>query len=445
MLSRKKLGFGIIGLVLIATLYYFAAGSTQVTEELKKQVNNELTTLQQNGFGVQERNIKETEEHFVVSFDDPSKITSYLISQGVQVNQKDILVFKGLKLGIDAKYLHDGYSILSLDIYPVGLPESILKSTEKEDKAAIERLKKMIVDKTLLVHLDFNKLLTGFKGYIKDIHEIFEEEEKVTFVSQGFKFEGTIENGKVKTVRQTLQLLSLDAGKELTMKLSNLTSDYTFIGPSPYDTKSDYHVEKIEIQAEPIFSMLMTNLNGSAVSSVKNDLLKSTITSKTDKLEITEAQKKYKMNDVCFDFTIDNLDIVAFEALQHVDVNDTKAINALSQKMLSKGISINIPNFSVKKITQNGTTMDGFRLSSSWGLDKSFDISTVSQNPFAVLDALSSKTNISVSTELFTLIAKEPRALMLLMLFPPLEKEGKKIYEIEFVKGKLTVNGTPMI
>ena len=441
----KKTGFGIIGLILVAVIYYFTAGSALIAEEIKQQVNNELTTLQKNGFGINDREIKETEEHFVLSFDEPAKITSYLSSQGAEITQEDILAFKGFKIGVDAKYLKDSYSALSLDIYPVGLPENILQEIEGEDKATLERIQKMMADKTLLVHLDFNKLLTAFKGHLKDINETFEEEEKITFISQGFKFEGDIENEKVKTVRQTLELFSIEAGKELTMKLSNLISNYTLTGLSPYDSKSGYSIEKIEIQGEPAFSMFMKNLNVNAVSSVKNDLLKSSFITKTDEIQIIEEQKKYKMNDILFDFNMDNLNIVAFEALQGVDVEDEKAINALSQKILSKGITMNIPNFSVKKIAENGKTMDGFTLSSSLSIDKSFDINAVSQNPLAALNALSSKTNISVSNELFARIAQEPRAMMVLMLLPPVEKEGKKIYEIEFVKGKLTVNGIAML
>ncbi|HEC45938.1 MAG TPA: DUF945 family protein [Epsilonproteobacteria bacterium] len=437
----KKPGFGIIGLILVAALYYFTAGSAQITEEMKKQVNDELTTLQQNGFGINGREIKETEEHFVFSFDEPAKITHYLSSQGAQVEQEDILALKGLKIGVDAKYLNDSYSALSLDIYPVGLPESMLQEIEEEDKAALERIKKMMSDKTLLVHLDFNKLLSGFKGQLKDINETFEEEGKVTFVSKGFKFEGDIENEKVKTVRQTLELFSVEADKELTMKLSNFTSNYTLSGPSPYDSKSGYTVEEIKIQGEPEFSMLMKNLNVNAVSSIKNDLLSSSIISKADELKITEEQKKYRMDDILFDFKIENLDIASFEALQGIDTEDEKAINALSQKILSKGIILNIPSFSVKKISENGKTMDGFMLSSSLAIDKAFDINATSQNPLAILNALSTKTKLSVSTELFARIAQEPRAMMLLMLLPPVEKEGKKIYEIEFIKGKITVNG----
>ena len=441
----KKSGFGIVGLILVAAIYYFTAGSAQITEEMKQQVNNELTTLQENGFGVNDRKIKEREEHFVLSFDDPAKITSYLSSQGAQLEQEDILAFKGLKIGVDAKYLNDSYSALSLDIYPIGIPESMLQEIEEEDKAALERIKKMMADKTLLVHLDFNKLLSGFKGHIKDINETFEDEGKVTFISQNFKFEGDIENEKVKTVRQTLELFSVEADKELTMKLSNFTSNYTLTGPSPYDSKSGYSIGKIELKGESEFSMLMKDLNVKAVSSVKNDLLKSSITTKTEMIALAEEQKKYKMYDILFDFKLDNLDIASFEALQGIDIEDEKAINALSQKILSKGITMSIPNFSVKKIAENGKTMDGFTLSSSLSIDKSFDINAVSQDPFAVLNALSSKTIISASNELFARIAQEPRAMMVLMLLPPVEKEGKKIYEIEFIKGKIIVNGTPMM
>ncbi len=105
---------------------------------------------------------------------------------------------------------------------------------------------------------------------------------------------------------------------------------------------------------------------------------------------------------------------------------------------------MDIKKFSVKKVSENEKSMDGFTLSSSLAIDKSFDISTTAQNPLALLNALSTKTNISVSTALFARLAQEPKVMMALMLIPPVEKEGKKIYEIEFSKGKLTVNGTPM-
>ncbi len=440
----KKLGFGIVGLIIVGALYYFTVGSTQIIQEIKQQVDSELMTLQTNGFDIREREIKESEEHFVIGFDDTSKIATYLASQGAQVNQEDIFLFKGLQIAVDAKYMNDSYSALSLDIYPVALPESMLQSTQKEDEAAIAHMQQIMKEKRLLVHLDFNKLFSGFKGYMKDIHETFEDEEKITLISQDFNFEGDIENEKVKAVSQTLKFLSLEVGKVSSMKLSNLMSSYTLTGASPYDSKSSYTVDEVTVQAESEFSMLMKNLNIHAISSVTHGLLKSSFATKTEIIEFTE-EKKYTLKEILFDFKIDNLDIVSFEALKYIDIEDEKAINALSQKILSKGLNMGIPNFSVKKISENTKNMNGFSLNSSLSIDKSFDITSASQNPLAILNALSSKTDISVSTELFTMIAQEPKAMMVLMLMPPVEKEGKKIYKIEFIKGKLTVNGTSML
>jgi len=434
----NKLGFGIIGLVAVAALYYFTAGSSQITQEMKKQVNAELTTLQQNGFSVQDREIKEGEEHFVISIDDPAQVTSYLKSKGVEAKQEELLSLKGFKLGIDAKYLNDTYSALSVDIYPVALP-----NIERENKKAIARIQKMIATKTLLVHLDFNKLLSGFKGYVKDINETFVDEVTINIASLGVTFEGTIEEDKVKTVDQKVEHFSVNADKELMMKLYNLTGQYT-IGKSSYNMSSNYSVETIELKGEKGFSMIAKNAKIKIINSLHDNLLKSDFSTTTDSIEITESKKTYVLNDMLFDFKVDNLDIAAFEALQHTDINDEKAVDALYQKILSKDITLNIPNLSVKTIEEQGKIMDGFSLNSALNIDKSFDFNALSQNPLAALDALNTKTHIELSPELFALVAQDPKAMMAMMFFPPVEKEGKKVYEVEFIKGKLTVNGAVM-
>jgi hypothetical protein len=156
----RKLGLGVIGLVLVAIIYYFTAGSAQITQEIKNQVNSELVTLEQNGFAIQEREIKESEEHFVISFDDPKKIVDFFTVQGADMSMEDATALKGLKIGVDAKYLNDAYSALSLDIYPLNLPTGITElDMDKEDKLVIEQLNKFLEKKGILVHIDFNKVM----------------------------------------------------------------------------------------------------------------------------------------------------------------------------------------------------------------------------------------------------------------------------------------------
>ncbi len=438
----KKLGFGLIGLLAIAAVYYFMAGSAQITENAKQQLNHELSTLQQSGFSVKERKSEAREDHFILSFDDPEKIAQYLNSQGVEMTLEDAKVLKGMQIGVDAKYLADSYSALSLDLYPVALPENMLEDMGEEDKKLIEHIKTMLEKKALLLHMDFNKMLSGFKGYIKDIDETIEEDgEKVHIAAKGMTFEGDIKEEKIHELSQKIGLISLDAGEALQVKVTNVTGNYIITGKTPYDATSHYKSESVIVKAEPTFSLVMKEIENETTNSVKNGLLKSKIKTKAKLIEINEEQKKRSIEDIVLDFTVENLDIATLEALQKTDPEDETRINALTRQLLSKGIVLTLPTFSAKKITENGTAMDGFDMNGSVIIDKSFSVAAASQNPLAALNALQVKTHISVSNELYALIVQDPRAMIMMMMVPPVTKENKKIYDVDFSGGKLTVNG----
>ncbi len=438
----KKLGFGLIGLLAIAAVYYFMAGSAQITENAKQQLNHELSTLQQSGFSVKERKSEAREDHFILSFDDPEKIAQYLNSQGVEMTLEDAKVLKGMQIGVDAKYLADSYSALSLDLYPVALPENMLEDMGEEDKKLIEHIKTMLEKKALLLHMDFNKMLSGFKGYIKDIDETIEEDgEKVHIAAKGMTFEGDIKEEKIHELSQKIGLISLDAGEALQVKVTNVTGNYIITGKTPYDATSHYKSESVIVKAEPTFSLVMREIENETTNSVKNGLLKSKIKTKAKLIEINEEQKKRSIEDIVLDFTVENLDIATLEALQKTDPEDETRINALTRQFFSKGITLTLPVFSAKKITDNGTAMNGFDMNGSVIIDKSFSVAAASQNPLAALNALQVKTHISVSNELYALIVQDPRAMIMMMMVPPVTKENKKIYDVDFSGGKLTVNG----
>jgi len=438
----KKLAFGLIGLVAVAVIYYFTAGSAQVTENAKQQLEHELSMLQQSGFSVKERKNEAKSDHFVISFDDPKKITQYLNTQGAEMTLEDAKALKGMQIGVDAKYLADSYSALSLDLYPVSLPKSMLKDLGEEDKKLVKHIETMLDKKALLLHIDFNRILSGFKGYLKDINETIEEDgEKATIAAKGMTFEGSIEKEKIHELSQKIALISLNAGKELQVKVSNISVTYLITGKTPYDAISHYRTESIVVKAEPAFSLLVKNIENETKNSVSNGLLKSVINTKAKQIEISEAQKKHSIEEIVLDLTVDNLDIAALEALQNTDPEDETRINTLTQQLLSKGISLTLPAFSAKKIVESGTVMDGFDMNGSVIIDKSFNVAAASQNLLMALDALQVKTHISISTELYALLVQDPRAMIMMMMVPPVSKENKKIYDIDFSKGKFTVNG----
>ena len=438
----KKLGFSLIGLVLIASVYYFMNGSAQITENAKQQLNNELSTLQQSGFSVKERKSEKETDHSILSFDNPEKIVSYLNTQGAEMTLEDVKALKGLQVGMDAKYLPDSYSALSLDLYPVALPENMMHDLGEENKKLVDHIKGMLERRALLIHIDFNKMLNGFKGYIKDINETIEEDgEKVNITAKGMTFKGDIKDEKIHELSQKIALISLDADKEMQVKVVNIEGQNVITGATAYDITSHYSTESITVSAEPTCSLHVRKLENETKNSVENGLLQSVIRTKAERIEISEAQKKHTIEQMLFDFTADNLDVAALEALQQADSEDETRINQLIRQLLSKGILLTLDNFSAKKITENGTDMKGFEMNGTVSIAKSFNVNAVSHNPMLGLDAISIKTHISVSDELYTLIVQDPRAMIMMMMVPPVTKKGKKIYDVDFSNGKLTVNG----
>ena len=130
---NKKLGSAIVGLILFAVIYYVSAGSSQLTDELKMRVNTELTMIENNGFTVPERDIKEKTEYFVLSVDDPKKIVNFFKQQGSEISMEDAKLLVGLKIGVDLQYLNDTYSALSADMYPLNLPSAIRDAKDIEE------------------------------------------------------------------------------------------------------------------------------------------------------------------------------------------------------------------------------------------------------------------------------------------------------------------------
>lgn len=439
----KKLGLGLLGLIIAGTVYYTMAGSAQIANEIKKQVDTKLVTLQQEGFGIENREAKENKEHFVIHFNDPEKIAHYMTAQGIQINPEDAKTLYGMKIGIDIHYLPDAHSALSLEIYPLSLPPSITSDIlDKNDKKALAEMQNLLDKKTFLVHVDFDKLLSSFKGYMKDIHEMLEAGKEVRLNMEGMHFEGNIEKELIKTAAQELKLLSLQVTDDFKMNLSNLKSSYDLNGSSQYDTFTKYEIEQIQFSEKSGFSILLNHLSGDSTSWAKNELLSSRIKTKAENIIIDADGKKTKFHELVYDATISNLNIPALEKLSQTDANNQDEINTQFEQMLSGGATLDISALGVSKIEINDKTMDGFTLNAKVSLDNRVDLQAWQINPLAAQEVINAQTNIVISSELFAHLMQEPEAMIIPMLFPPKEENGKKIYDIELKKGVLKINDT---
>ena len=439
-----------VGVIVIAILYYFTVGSSQITEEMKIRVNTELNMIEQNGFTVDEREVKPKNEHFILTFDDPEKIVKFFKQQGTEVALEDAEALKGLQIGVDLQYLNDTYSALSVDMYPLNLPSSITNAQDIDasDKALIKQLNDMLSRKALLVHVDFNKVLSSFKGYVKDIHETFKVETIAKIDLEGTTFEGTIKDDRITTLIQNIKNIHVKSGDELDIVLGKLNSSYTLTGKSIYDSTYNYKIGSVIVSGKKetnTFSISVHNIEGENQTAVENDLASNKIKLHIADIEMMDNTEKTKLMDTVFTFNVGNLDMKILKKLEELDINNEAEANRLVQELISKGITMEIPSFEVKKMEYQGKEIDGFSLTSSFHVNKSANLAAIQANPFAALNAVNTKTKIILSEAFFTLIAQQPKAMMLAMIIQPQVVNGKKVYELELKDGTLTVNGKPLM
>jgi hypothetical protein len=446
----KKLGLGVIVIVIIAALYYFVSGSEQLTEEMKARVNTELTVIEENGFAVQQREIKEQEEHFVLSFDDPKKIVTFFKAQGSEITLEDVEILKGTNIGVDIRYLNDSYSSLSVDMYPLNLPPALTEASDLDDadKAFIAQLNDMLGKKALLVHVDFNKLLSSFKGYLKDIDETLSAENALTIKVKGALFNGTIKNDRINTLEQEIKELKFLSGDNLELELKHLKSDYALKGKSLYNSTYTYAIDDIKLHAQAekeTYSVAVKNIKGTNVTAVENGLASNKMTLFVSSMETKDNIEKNTLLDTTFSFNVGNLDMDTLKKLEDLDMNNEEEANKMLQTLISKGITMEIPNFEVKKIEYQGQKIDGFSLSSTFEVKKSANLAAIQANPLNALSAVNTKTKIVLSDALFVLLAQQPKAMLLTMMIQPKVVNGKKVYEVELKDGHLIVNGKQMM
>lgn len=441
----KKLGLGVLIVLIAGAIYYFTSGSAQITAELKQQVNSELTSIQNKGFSVQNRTVKEESEHFILSFDNPKEIATFFTQQGVQMYPEDAKYLKGLQLGVDVHYLPDTYASVSFDIYPVALPHLLIESIQKEDPDGLAKLKSLLDKKTFLMHIAINKLGTGFKGFMKDIQETLEGEEALQITMQGFDFSGAIKDEKLNDITQDLTKLSLQVPNEFTVSLNNLKSIYEVTGKSAYDYRTKYSIENVTVDGQTEFDLLVEDVTMDSTSSVMDDLAAGTMHIKTKSVQITNQNKQVHLENVLFNIEASGLDITSFEKIQEIDVNNKEELDKLVAQMFSKGVNFKIPALSVENMEFEGQKMGGFEIAADLNIDKSFDLLALEHNPMSVLSSINAKVDTSVSKELFTVISQQPQAMMALMIFQPKDVNDKKVYTLELKDGKFTVNGMPMM
>ncbi len=441
----KKIGLGLVALISIASIYYFTFGASQLTEEIKLQVNTQLASLEKEGFEIKERKIEEKKEHFIISFDDPKKISAFLYRQGMQLTAEDAEVLKGLKLGVDTYYLPDAYSLVSFDIYPIALPEIFTSPSDNDEKHVLEQIEKMLTKKTFLMHVAINKTASGFKGHIEDFNETIKDQETVNLHLKTLSFKGGIKENTIHNFTQTLENFSVFISDEMKVSFSDVKSDYEITGKTLYDYTTHYTIDNILVDIKSELKIAIQDIDVLSTSIVKNNLASGTIKTLVTHTNITDGKEPYDLENFIVEMKASNIDITAINKMQKADLSDKKVMNDILKQLFSKEVKFEISTLSLESIENDGQKIDGFELGAKVALHKDFDVLALERNPLSALRTIDGDVKLEFSKELYELIAQQPQAMMALMMFPPKDENDKKQYTFELQNGKFTVNGKPIM
>jgi len=296
-----------------------------------------------------------------------------------------------------------------------------------------------------LMHIDIKKDLRHFKGYLKDINETFIGEEKVTIASKSLTFTGEVEDDRLITVDQKLEQLQISGEKGFTLQLSKLISHHQSTGPSLYDLDTHYAVKSLTLSQNDILKVTAKDITVNTTEKENKGLLQSHIVSNIKEVATEADGEKSVARDLHSDISLQNIDISALEMIQSLDPekDETKLQEAFA-KLLTKELNLTVNDISVRKIIENGKALGGISMTASLTIDKNSNMALAQQNPLLLLGALDATMTLKISDALFAIGAQDPRAMMLMMLIPPQEEKGHKIYTIIIKNGKTTVNGVSL-
>ncbi len=430
----KKIIIGLIGIGLIIGAFLLF-NSKKIVEV---QVDEQIALLHTYGFEAKEKEGSEDAKHFTVSLVDADKFVKHFpqYESFLKGDKKDFL--KEFKFGVDVT---SSGAIVSADIYPIAFAKDTLSQQEKD------MLQKLIDKKALLLKINYNGVTQKINGTLKDIDESIKD---VDLKVAGLNFDITNDDKKdIKFGVKNLNLSSHSSKEKFAIDATGISSKMSYEG-------LNYNV----INGFMKFDKMLFDFNNSIVNAVdtnvefitdvKDNLIDSGVKTTIKSIDADVDNKKIVLDNFVFDYGVNNIDLVSYDKLLkllNVENPDFQSpqVTEIAEKLLSYGVGLDLNKFGVENITYDKESVKGFSVESKINISKdpSF-LKNIQISPMLAMSAVEMKSKIELSDELFSLVMKDPNAMML-MMFKPKDENGQKVYEIDLKDGALSINDQPMM
>ncbi len=455
---NKKILIIFITLILLLAVIPII-GNQFIEDTLSSKIQN----LKSNGLGVKnsttDSSYLDTKKHYEFFVEDMDKFITYLNRYSDEQLPPYIdAVIDGVLVGADLEYSNFPFAkALSIDIYPLSLSKLMKEEIEKEDAAFSERIASFLQSKGVLYHLNYDIVSEKFDGFIKDIDEkhTLKDSTKLHLKLQNARYSGRGELIAPTLLISHIATISLNAQKSserLNIELNNFTSNSDFKSHSSY--MSDFGLQNMKISAvteknEKIV-LSATDIKANLSLRTEGKFTQFFAKNSLENLQISSNEVNFKASSLNYDAMLSDMDKDSFEALRIMvskikhgsSANLEEEMKKSLVALLSKGLKLNINDFSLNDIVLNDTQkLDSASLQATLVLKEDKNLAKkVDYALFLVASSIDTDIKLKLSKKIFTLL--EESIPMAKMLKSYAKEDGKDlIYEISFRDGKFKING----
>ena len=419
---------------------------------IKSTIDDRIAQLQSYGLEVKEdlsdSSYLNTSRHFEFYLQDSSKFIEYLNNYADnQIPPYVNAIMNGLTIGVDVKYSNLPFAkSQNMEIYPLSLSPEIAKSIKANNLDFSNYIDNFLQSKGILYHINYNFLNQEFDGYIKDINESYtlQNDAKLKLLMKKVTFSGKGEllaPSRLQTEAKEMLFSVIEPNEQIKMSLKDLTTSNNFDSQNTY--VSNANIKNITISmiaTNEKANVVMNNLQFNASSNDQNSKIELDSKSSIESMDVVSNNLSFNFKKFNMDVALRGIDKVIFEKLR--TLTDQNQASAVTAELLSKGLHLDIADFSVKSlnIKQIGA-LGGFQLQSKLDFKEDANLQQkLQQSPMLLLSDLSMKTDLEISKNIFTLATQNNPFASQMKAYAK-EKNDNYIFEINYIDSKATING----
>jgi len=456
---KKVVLFLLVGILVLAALPIVG------NSVMQKNIETRVSELESYGLKATQTKSKSTyltsSQHFEFVLKNADEFVNYLKKYSDQQIPPYVnAMLEGVVIGADLEYSNLPFSkAIELDIYPLSVSPEMENAIKEDSLELYSYIEKFLHSKGVLYHINYNIVSEDFDGYLKNINEKYTPKDGgvLTLTLKDATFKGNGELIAPNRMSSIIKELSLNVKKDseiVTFKLVNLLSSTSTESKNTYLTSADLENFTIAVDAKGENTNIdMKNIHINVSSNAQGEFAELNSKSSIDSLTIESQQLNMAMKKFNFDIATNGVDKKVYEELEEL-ISETKAsgnmmldekIQKTVIELLSKGLVINIADFSVQNITLDTTdNLQGFKIKSVLTLKEDKDFGKKLQmSPMMLISNVEIQTDIRVSREIYAKLTKNRP-------IPPVVKEYMKedgndiIFNISYLDGKAKVNGKPL-